>query len=40
MVEYALILILIALIVIVALTIFGHTLNNTYSNISSSLAST
>ncbi len=40
MVEYALILILIALIVIVALTIFGQSLNNTYSNISSSLAST
>ena len=37
MVEYALILVLIAMIVIVALVVFGQTVNNTYSNISSSL---
>jgi pilus assembly protein Flp/PilA len=38
MVEYALILVLIALVVIVALTVFGNAVNNTYSNISSGLA--
>lgn len=37
LVEYALILVLIAMIVIVALVVFGQTVNNTYSNISSSL---
>jgi len=35
MVEYALILILIALIVLVVLVVVGHSLSNTYSNISS-----
>ncbi len=37
MVEYALILVLIALAVIVVVVLFGHQLNNTYSNISNAL---
>lgn len=35
MVEYALILVLIAVVVIAVVIIFGHTLSNTYSTINS-----
>jgi pilus assembly protein Flp/PilA len=37
MVEYALILVLIAIVVIVILTVVGHQVNNVFSNISSAL---
>jgi Flp pilus assembly pilin Flp len=37
MVEYALILALIALIVVIALITFGHTLINVYSNITATM---
>jgi pilus assembly protein Flp/PilA len=39
LVEYALILMLIAMVVIVALQLFGVKLNNTYENISSGVTS-
>jgi pilus assembly protein Flp/PilA len=39
LVEYALIIILIALIVIIALQLLGPTLGNTFSNISTTLES-
>jgi pilus assembly protein Flp/PilA len=38
MVEYALILMLIAIVVIVIVTTLGHTVNNVFSNISKGLA--
>jgi pilus assembly protein Flp/PilA len=38
MVEYALILVLISIVVIVILTTLGHTVNNVFSNISKGLA--
>jgi pilus assembly protein Flp/PilA len=37
MVEYALILVLVAMVVIVALTVFGPILRNTYNTINASL---
>ena len=39
MVEYALILVLISIVVIVILTTLGHTVNNVFSNISHGLSS-
>ena len=39
MVEYALILVLIAVVVIVVLTTLGHRVNNVFSNISHGLSS-
>jgi pilus assembly protein Flp/PilA len=39
MVEYAFILVLIALVVIIILTVVGKQVNNLYSNVSSGLAS-
>jgi pilus assembly protein Flp/PilA len=39
MVEYALILVLIAIVVIVILTTVGHQVNNVFSNISKGLSS-
>jgi pilus assembly protein Flp/PilA len=39
MVEYALILMLIAIVVIVILQVVGHQVNNVFSNISNGLAS-
>jgi pilus assembly protein Flp/PilA len=39
MVEYALILVLIAIVMIVILSTLGHTVNNVFSNISNGLAS-
>ena len=39
MVEYALILVLIAIVVIVILTTVGHQVNNVFSNISHGLSS-
>ena len=39
MVEYALILVLISIVVIVILSTLGHTVNNVFSNISHGLAS-
>ena len=38
MVEYALILVLISIVVIVILTTLGHTVNNVFSNISKGLS--
>jgi pilus assembly protein Flp/PilA len=38
MIEYALILVLIAIVLIVILTTLGHTVNNVFSNISKGLA--
>jgi pilus assembly protein Flp/PilA len=38
MVEYALILMLIAIVVVVILSTLGHTVNNVFSNISKGLA--
>lgn len=37
MVEYALILVLVAIVVIVVLSTLGHTVNNVYSNINTGL---
>jgi pilus assembly protein Flp/PilA len=37
MVEYALILVLIALVVIVVLQVLGHQVNNAFSNVSNAL---
>lgn len=37
MVEYALILIFVAVVVIVAVQLFGHQVSNTYSNVSNGL---
>jgi pilus assembly protein Flp/PilA len=39
MVEYALILVLISIVVIVILTTLGHTVNNVFSNVSHGLSS-
>ena len=39
MVEYALILVLISIVVIVILTTLGHSVNNVFSNISKGLSS-
>jgi Flp pilus assembly pilin Flp len=39
MVEYALILVLISIVVIVILTTLGHRVNNVFSNISKGLSS-
>lgn len=38
MVEYALILVLIALVVIVVLQVLGHQVNNAFSNVSNALS--
>lgn len=39
MVEYAFILVLVAMVVIVLVTVLGHTTSNLYSNVSSGLNS-
>jgi len=38
MVEYALILLFVALVVIVAVQLFGHQVSNTYSNVSNGMS--